>query len=1048
MKNKLLFTTALVAVAFAASGALAEDKIFNSESEQSLAEYAKDEAAHQLWVDNVTVDGVTETIQWIDPQNPAFIQANNLNIKGESQVTVDRQGAFIGGKNVTIEEGSTVKLTNGGHIVSSWRDNGSINVDGTVEMESGIIRASHNEGNHSSVNISGDVKANNGDNYIASVETNISGGVTVAESANLGFYGDMKVNRTEGDPTFGFLDGADEEAKGTVTVAKGGTIDNLGTVTTGKNINLVNDGIITNGKELNLQGGYSSNGGQILAEAGKTSTIKLSGDINLQNNAQIIATDYTQAENDGGNGEIKITDAGTITLNNGSIIDAVELTIDGADEINISGNNPEAGRNKSEDDDWRNNAYILGYDNSSISNAKINLGDGGMLIQGAMEDNGSGNTMTLAGSTVNVASGGLMKATNGSNFTLDNSIINLSGRIEGIIKTNNTEQASVVNAEGEGDDSATTPAEPKSVINVNSSDAYIAKIESLDELNINADASNKLFGEASVTDFNVASGSTFTLDKVTEEGGKLTVTDALNVDGTFKLADGVAHNTDYSIANTNVNSGGVLDVTTNKYESIVTLNDGASLNIGFANVVNESDEVTGIKNGSVSTLNGSADGSASVNLVFANDIDTEQLASHTVQISEAGTNQENITVNNNLLFDYLDGEGEKLADLTLDDLSNAEFNVAKKDAADVAAGVAAAGANGNQAGAIAGFTAGKSGNAQADSLTDSLSTLIQSGNVSGAAEIAEAVAPHAAAMVRSVQAENLNQAYGAVSGRLSGGAVASAAEGKASGDSVFEKAAVWVQGLFNKSKLDDTSKARGFDADSTGLAFGAEKQLDSNLKAGVAYAYTDTDVDGHLRKTEIDTHTVMAYGEYKPSNWFVNGIASYGWSDYTEKKFGGINAKYDVDTYGLQAMTGYDMNVNGYDVTPEAGLRYVHISQDAYTDDAGQRVSANDLDILTAVAGAKVAKDFELSNGMNIRPEARLAMTYDLANDKSNSVVSLANGSAYTVEGDALDRFGVEAGLGVTADIRDNLSVSAGYEGKFRDHYEDHTGLLSAKYKF
>jgi outer membrane autotransporter protein len=213
-------------------------------------------------------------------------------------------------------------------------------------------------------------------------------------------------------------------------------------------------------------------------------------------------------------------------------------------------------------------------------------------------------------------------------------------------------------------------------------------------------------------------------------------------------------------------------------------------------------------------------------------------------------------------------------------------------------------------------------------------------------------------------------------------------------------------------------------------------------------SYTDTDVDGHLRKTEIDTHTVMAYGEYKPSNWYVNGIASYGWSDYTEKKFGGINAKYDVDTYGLQAMTGYDMNVNGYDVTPEAGLRYVHISQDAYTDDAGQRVSANDLDILTAVAGAKVAKDFELSNGMNIRPEARLAMTYDLANDKSNSVVSLANGSAYTVEGDALDRFGIEAGLGVTADIRDNLSVSAGYEGKFRDHYEDHTGLLSAKYKF
>ena len=147
-------------------------------------------------------------------------------------------------------------------------------------------------------------------------------------------------------------------------------------------------------------------------------------------------------------------------------------------------------------------------------------------------------------------------------------------------------------------------------------------------------------------------------------------------------------------------------------------------------------------------------------------------------------------------------------------------------------------------------------------------------------------------------------------------------------------------------------------------------------------------------------------------------------------------------------MTGYDMNINGLGITPEAGLRYVHIKQDAYKDSADQRISANDSDILTGVIGAKVSKSFELSNGMNIKPEARIAATYDLFNDDVNSVVTLANGSAYAVEGEALDRFGMEFSAGVTAEVNDNVELSLGYEGKFRQDYQDHTGLINAKYKF
>ena len=239
--------------------------------------------------------------------------------------------------------------------------------------------------------------------------------------------------------------------------------------------------------------------------------------------------------------------------------------------------------------------------------------------------------------------------------------------------------------------------------------------------------------------------------------------------------------------------------------------------------------------------------------------------------------------------------------------------------------------------ADAGGSANNAGTAEAwDSVSASISSpvaasvtekLAQLSNSTDAAEqkayvdALTAVAPEVAPMVQKTQTETANQVFGTVGTRLTGGSISTGGEGMASGDSIFKRGAMWVQGLFNKSKLDDTSKAKGFDADSSGIAFGAEKFVTDDTKVGIGYAYTNTDIDGFMRSTDVDTHTAILYGEYKPSNWYVNGIATYGWSDYEESKSVagvGVKADYDVETFGLQAMTGYDMNVNGLGITPEA----------------------------------------------------------------------------------------------------------------------------------
>ncbi|MBE6468372.1 MAG: autotransporter domain-containing protein [Alphaproteobacteria bacterium] len=374
---------------------------------------------------------------------------------------------------------------------------------------------------------------------------------------------------------------------------------------------------------------------------------------------------------------------------------------------------------------------------------------------------------------------------------------------------------------------------------------------------------------------------------------------------------------------------------------------------------------------------------------------------------------------------------------------------AAKSAEDIAAST---GASSSQAAGVNAIISGgteNTGNASFEAVAGEVYDLMQSSNKADVAKALEMVDKMSSDLSNAVTASavaNNAQVLAAVGSRFTGGSVAPTQQGMSSGDSWFEKGIAWVQGLFNKSKLDTSN---GFEADSEGIAFGFEKIVNGgNSKVGIGYAYTQSDIDAHSRDVDADTHTLMVYGEYKPADWFVNAVLSYSFGDYDETS-SIKSASYDVDSYGLQVMGGFERVLeNGAVVTPSAGFRYLHVDPDSYTDSLGSKVDADESDILTAVVGAKVAKNWELENGKVLKPEVRAALTYDLTEAEDTSVVSLANGSSYAVEGENLDRLGFEFGAGVSADVNDNWELSVGYEGKFREDYQDHSGMLNAKYKF
>ena len=870
---------------------------------------------------------------------------------------------------------------------------------------------------------------------------NVQGNLEVGDATNGG--GSLSVKRDDDKKPF-------MSVNGNLTVNNGASVDMssnsdyFSTITVSENADIKGGNVKMNNAEIFVRKGLSITG----------------GNLELQNNGGLYLPEETSSN-------VTIS-GGKITMNGSTEIDTSkgDITISGG-EINLK-------------------------DASSIKTrgGNINISDG--TITTSYTGNGDGEVMSLiangnveiSGGTVNLNSttmaafGGKMNIT-GGNITLKGTSTNEASLWSAAGDLDISGADTVINMQGHADmdsidDRLNVGTHTKNNINITDATINISGTEN----EIGAEGSINLNNAT----LNIANaGEVLVSNSADKKQGTLNLNGSLiNLGGTIN--GNVNGNGNLCFRNAAATVSGNVSGSNLAFETDHSLSKAVSGTIGdLASLsVNKGTLTYDKQTGTIGNLNVAGGLDIGTNTVNATAVDFKDNSKLTLRVAAADNygkiNADNITIGdkttmNVTLDNGVVGNGKTSEFKFLNGTVNGDFTnkIAENNryaiewtedgslnitgtatASDVVNEAGGSTNNAKTAEAWDSLTSSSTASAGAKAVASVLNDLSQN-NEQAYVEALTAVAPEVAPMVQKTQTETANQVFGAVSTRLTGGSVSTGGEGMSSGDNIFERAAMWVQGLFNHSKLDDTSKAKGFDADTNGIAFGFEKFVTDDVKAGIGYAYSNTDIDGFKRDTDVDTHTAILYGEYKPSNWYVNGIATYGWSDYDESKnVAGIkvNADYDVETFGLQAMTGYDMNIKGINVTPETGLRYVHIKQDAYKDSADQRVSANDSDILTGVIGAKVSKSWELSNGMTVKPEARIAATYDLFNDDVNSVVTLANGSAYAVDGEALDRFGMEFGAGVTAEFNDNVELSLGYEGKFREDYQDHTGLINAKYKF
>lgn len=302
---------------------------------------------------------------------------------------------------------------------------------------------------------------------------------------------------------------------------------------------------------------------------------------------------------------------------------------------------------------------------------------------------------------------------------------------------------------------------------------------------------------------------------------------------------------------------------------------------------------------------------------------------------------------------------------------------------------------------------------------------------------AKAVHPEKESVTQSVASSVQTTVANLASARMAAPTI-----GRNGGDITMTSGGVWAQGLFNKSKQNDAF--RGY---TRGIAAGLDGTMNRVWTVGAGYSYAHSDISGSVRDTEIDSNTVFLYGQYKPAAWYVNAVAHYTMSDYSEEGDAmgtPVTADFDVDSFGMSVATGYDLD---FGLTPELGLRYMHVMADDYTNSLGVKTKSDNTNFLTGVLGAKYAFNVVADKYTTFIPQLNAAIKYDMLSDKNVATITMPGVDAYTLDVERLSRFGGEFGIGLGMKYR-GFDFSINYDIDVRKDYTSQTGMLKFRYNF
>ena len=1016
-----------------------------------------------------------------DQDNDLFLQSTEETIENPTDaLTIGSSSGATGTAAITAEDSSgTTELT-----LNNQGASGNVDVtvlsDGattdSIQKEGGNalnVLVEGLDGNNFTVDFDGDVNLSGGtagDEGSLVVTAEDAGDVTAEVTADLagsvaleqadGATGTAQVTfdaggaqSVAGDIVAIDPDGTDLDGNTAVVATGSGTIVNLaGNIGSETSDNIVNESSVTSVGAV----------GDVIAEAG--ATLNVTGNVN----AGVVGVDSSSAA-----AGITVTgdvDAGIITLfEDDPHSNAAAITFNGGAAQTVNGDIIA----DSADDTAGGDITVTGTDTDVTFNDTIGTTDVDLTSITGIDTAQSLGSLTVASDAV---------ATLASDAAFDGDVT-ISSATADALTNNSGATLSADNIVGTG---AFTNAGTADV----ATDVTVGTVTNTGTL----DVAGNVAGAAAVTNYGTLDvttnfAGTATLDN--QSGGTTTIGGVFSSTGAFTNAGTATVTGDISGASAVTNSG-TLTLNGNDITAAANVTNTGTLNLNSNNTsgtINNEDQGTlviqagGITNGgTINLASGSADANSTVDISALTDTEVAITGGNVDMTGEAKV----------LLNPALeDGQGVTVVDSTatlgtdlssnfdVDNIDSALFNVTLNDSANFGSAGIIATLDGTKSAAQTAATLGVTANngsilnqaglAANDSSTTSafdtgeafedvgiIINDVLAGRRDDATDVAEQLSDATGAAgaasdagVRAFSASSQNVGNRLAS--LRGDQTSVAAGNQLATDNV------WFEANANFIDQDARKGASGFDVDSYGGTIGYDQAVSANSRLGVAFTYSQSDVEGDGGGNidqDVDSYLINLYGEKGMGNSFVNGGVHFGVQDVEISETLGANrfeGDYANEQYGANVEVGYNYNMGKGRFIPTAGLSWAHIGADDVDMVNGSTSFNRDFDSKDQVEGTvglRYEHDYQTASGGMLRPAVYGNFGYDFASDEVATTTAFGSTLINDEQAEiAEESVGFGAAFTYESPNR-TTAVQIGYDGEYRDEYLSHGGKVRFSYRF
>lgn len=285
--------------------------------------------------------------------------------------------------------------------------------------------------------------------------------------------------------------------------------------------------------------------------------------------------------------------------------------------------------------------------------------------------------------------------------------------------------------------------------------------------------------------------------------------------------------------------------------------------------------------------------------------------------------------------------------------------------------------------------------------------------------------------------------------------------GLSSGDAPLSEKNLWIKTFGSWADQDEREGISGFDADTQGLAIGADAAVSDNTRLGLAFAYAQTNLDNDSniapQSADIDTFQLIGYGSYALAPDTELNFQLDGGQNRTDSKrnmpFADATAKADFDGYNVHAGVGIGHSMRLSEqltFVPSARADYTWIESESYREKGAGAlnldVDSNDAEELLLSVDGKV--EYSLSDATVV--SANLGAGYDVIDEDSSitSTYAGASGAAFKTPGLNLEPWLARAGLGLSHTLASGTEVSLRYDAETRSDFTNQGASLKARWAF